>query len=98
VEAHNMLAARSSDRIAYLSQPEVWEAIRAVYSQYLQLFPDDASIRSGFVHAATQSRRWREAHEQLQMLADKADMNVFGSRESWDYLRRKAERLSAVGD
>jgi hypothetical protein len=91
---HQLMALRSKDRITYFSQPQVWEAIGGVYAEHLQVFPADVNVRSYYARAATQCRQWAVAREQFQILGDKPDMSVFGSIESYDYLRRKAERLA----
>jgi tetratricopeptide (TPR) repeat protein len=96
VEAHRRLADDSLDRRKYLAQPEVWRDISAVYEGALLNFPDDTRRRSEYAKLAAQCGKWDIAQRQFERLGEHADLNVFVSRPSYEYLRRKAKRLAVA--
>lgn len=92
LQAHEWIADDSPDRAAYFEQDAVWNDLHNVFDGALVNFRDDARLRSAYVKVAAQCGRWDVAHQQLNILGDRADLKVFGGRENYDYLREKAER------
>jgi hypothetical protein len=96
VQVHQQIADDSADSSEYLHRAEVWADLRDVYEGGLVCFPEDTRRRSEYAKLATQCGRWDVASKQFAILGDKPDVDVFISQESYDYLRRKAKRLSIV--
>jgi len=96
--AHEMLAGLSADPDAYFQNPEVWQDVRAVYDGAVLNASDPASLasfRSGYAKWAAQCGKWKVARELFDLLGDKPDLAAFGSRETYDYYRRKAVRRAS---
>jgi hypothetical protein len=75
----------------------VWQEVSEVYEGGLLNFPEDVKRRSEYAKLAAQCGRWDVAREQFRRLGDGPDLSVFISKASYEYLRRKAERLGGGG-
>jgi len=93
VQAHDAIAQESTDTAEYYQRPDVWRDIQDVYEGNLLNFPDDVYHRSQYAKAAARCGKWQVANKQFTILGDKAQLSVFGSNASLEYLRKKAARL-----
>ena len=96
VNAREWLAEESPDRKQYLSRPEVWEDLRAVYEGGLLNFPNDAAHRSEYVKYAATCDHWDVVKRETDRMGDHPDLAVFQSLTSYNYLRKKASRLAST--
>jgi hypothetical protein len=96
VQVHQQIADDSADSSEYLHRAEVWADLRDVYEGGLVVFPEDTRRRSEYAKLATKCGQWNVASKHFAILGDHPDMDVFISQESYDYLRRKAKRLSVA--
>jgi len=92
-EAHGLISTLQKSRLEYLARPDVWADVKAVHDRYLTLYPDNLYVRCWYANLAAKMRRWDEAHRQFQIIGNEPDLRVFISMESYNYLRKKAERL-----
>jgi hypothetical protein len=92
--AHELVASGAKDRKDYYAQPRVWEDMRGVFEGCVLNFPEAALQRSQYAKIAAQCSRWDVAHQQFQILGEKAVAEVFGGKATLDYYKRKAARLA----
>lgn len=95
-EVHQQLSARSGDSRQYMSRPEVWADIQRAYEGGLLNFPEDVRRRTEYAKLAARCSHWGVANAQFKILGGRPDMGVMISQASYDYLRRKSERLAAA--
>jgi hypothetical protein len=93
IDAHEAVAQDSGDAKEYWARADVWADVEAVFEGAVLNFPDDVFRRSQYAKWAAQCGHWDVADRQFERLADRAVVGVFGSKSSYDYLRRKAARL-----
>jgi hypothetical protein len=96
IDAHEIASNRSGDRTKYFEQREVWDDVRQVFEGALVNRPDNQYARSHYVKYAALSGQWKVANRELQRMNDQPDLSVFGSKASYQYLKKKAARLGAA--
>jgi hypothetical protein len=101
VEAHVSAAGAENQTEtwkAYMQRADVKKDITEVYSRIIAAHEGDplqTYDRSQYAMLCCLAEWWPEAREQFAALADRPWLPVFQSRTRYDYLRKKAERLSA---
>ena len=96
IEVHERISLQTPDRQAYFRQPEVWHDCTDVFEGALLNFPNDIHGRSQYAKMAMACGQWLIARRQFQILGDSPDISVFVSKSSYEYLRRKANRLATI--
>jgi len=61
---------RPGERAPYMSSPEVWSEIEAVYDEYLKHYPRDREARSKYAVLCFLATHYPEAHAQFEALGD----------------------------
>ncbi|MDB5291698.1 MAG: hypothetical protein JWL69_2939 [Phycisphaerales bacterium] len=95
VEVHDTLAEASGDSGEYYSRPQVWADLSAVYEGGLLNFPAAVRMRCQYAKVAAKCGHWDVADRQFKKIGDAPDLAVFGSRTSFEYLRKKAARMAS---
>jgi hypothetical protein len=100
--AHEALSRYSGASYNSKPQPQyfqdnadAWEDICAGFVPALALAPDDYHDRSLFARYALWCGQYDEANRQFKLLADHADLGVFGSQAQFNKLRNEANTQSA---
>jgi hypothetical protein len=89
VTAHRWLAEESGNPDAYFAQSAVWRDMKRVYEPILAKAPADVFDRSWYLKYAALAGDWSVAAAQLKLLGDHPAVEVFGSMEMYDALRKK---------
>lgn len=100
-DVHARLAEMSGDRLAYLSQDEVWREVSEVYETYLKMYPAVNGPRARFAKLAIETGHWKESHPHLVALGDKPPTAYFPDPAEYAKLRQRAAEeagASAVED
>jgi hypothetical protein len=88
----------TEDRIAYLSQPQVWKDISSVYEPFIRSQPENAWVRSRYAYYACLGKRWELADRQFKLLGQNAVPVQFGGLEEMKEFQRLArENVEAGG-
>jgi hypothetical protein len=87
---HENLADMTDDRVAYLSQDEVWREVSEVYETYLKMYPAVNGPRARFAKLAIETGHWKEAHPHLVLLGDKPPTSYFPDPAEYAKLRQRA--------
>ncbi len=87
--AHETIASQTGEHDAYMSRPEVWADLRAVYEGLLKYDPKRDYDRSYYVLAATRAGQWSVADAQCKILGDKPNLVIFGSQENYERVRQQ---------
>ena len=92
VDAHNALAdyLDESQRPYYWKQPGVWRDLRAAFTKYLQVNPNDFDEHQQFALFAYRCEQWDELNRQLLLLG-KVHYDVFGGKNGFDKMVRLAK-------
>jgi hypothetical protein len=99
IAAHE-IAAENLDgpaRLAYLQSPDVWADYQQVFTRFLSVHPKGALAiyyRSLYAEWACVAEKWTVARDQFHILGDRPDVSAFTSMSTYNYLRRKADRLA----
>ena len=83
--------------VAYLQSPDVWADYQQVFTHFLSAHPKGALevyYRSLYARWACVAEKWAVAREQFQILGDHPEVDLFTSMSTYNYLRRKADRLA----
>jgi hypothetical protein len=92
VDAHVRLAGYETDPDAYFTgSPDVWRDIRSVFEPYLMRYPRSVRDRSNYAYHAARCGQWEVARRQFEILGDDPDLESFGTRDAYEYLRRRAK-------
>jgi hypothetical protein len=82
----------------YMSSPEVWSEIHAVYDEYLKYFPDNDVERSKYAALCVLAGRYPEAHAQFQKLGERlSTWSTFPNLPMQTLLRMRDDTARRVG-
>jgi hypothetical protein len=90
-------AARFDSPEAYFTHTDVWNDVQTAEEGYLKRYPKALFDRTNYAMVACYAGDWGIAKRQFDLLGDDGVYSVFRGKQTYDYYRRKAERLAATG-
>jgi hypothetical protein len=95
VEAHTSIA-RFDRPEEHFGRDEVWQDVRAAEEGYLKRYPKSVYDRTLYAELACYAGQWDIAKAQFDLLAEDGVHSVFRGKQTYDYYRKKADRLTAA--
>jgi hypothetical protein len=87
-------AARFDSPEAYFANTDVWNDVQTAEEGYLKRYPKALYDRTNYAMVACYAGRWNIARTQFDLLGDDGVHSVFRGKQTYDYYRRKAQRLA----
>jgi hypothetical protein len=78
----------------HMGQPDVWADVSTALEGYLKRYPNAVYDRTTYAKVACWAGRWDVAKTQFDRLGDDAVYRVFRGKPTYDYYRRRAERMA----
>jgi hypothetical protein len=80
----------------YFSRTDVWNDIQAAEEGYLKRYPKALFDRTNYAMMACYAGQWDIAKAQFDLLGEDGVHSVFRGKQTYDYYRKRADRLAAA--
>ncbi len=92
VDAHQEVAEMVPNSSMYYQQAAVWMDVQSVYQPFLERYPEADWAKTAYVKWACRCNQWKTAVMLFDELGDRANVNEFNGKATYDYWRRKRLR------
>jgi hypothetical protein len=79
----------AKQRYSVFSRPDVWREIEEAHTEYLAEHPEDARSRNWYAVYAYYAGRYDIVRQQLMVIGDRVESDVWGSREIFERVKAK---------
>jgi hypothetical protein len=87
--AHWEMYFRSGENKSYFRDPNIWKEMKEVYQTLTKSFPEANSTHNWFSRTAYLAGDYETAREELKIIGDDWDKNVWGNKNAFEELKRE---------
>ena len=86
--AHWEMYNRSGENASYFRNPNIWKEMKEVYQTVTKSFPEAKTTHNWFVRTAYLAGDYEVAQDELKIIGDDWDKNVWGNKNAFEEVKR----------
>ncbi len=87
--AHWEMHFRSGENRSYFRDPNIWKEMKEVYQTLTKSFPEAKTTHNWFARTAYLAGDYKVAQEELKIIGDDWDNNVWGNKNAFEEVKRE---------